>query len=67
MGERAPSLMGGLAAGRPVLCALIFAFAAAALAAVGFRSVEASFSYAALSLFAALAATTAFPAALASI
>jgi len=59
--------MGGLAAGRPVLCALIFAFAAAALAAVGFRAVEASFSHVALSLFAALAATTAMPAALASV
>lgn len=66
MGERGPGLIGGIAAGRPILSALLFAFAAMALAAVGYREADLSFVNASFAFIGALAMTVVAPAGLAA-
>lgn len=62
MSKRGAGLIGGIAAGRPILVASVIAFGAAALAAVGFRQATLSFSFASISFLAALALTVVAPA-----
>jgi hypothetical protein len=64
--ERRLGLIGAFAAGRPALTICVYAAAAAALAAAGFRDAPPSFGDAALSFFSALAICVIMPAALAA-
>lgn len=67
MGERGPGLVGGIAAGRPLLAAAVLSFGIAALSAVGFQNATTSFNDASLAMLAALFVMMAAPAAVASL
>lgn len=67
MSERSGGLVGDLAAGRPVVVTGVFAFGAAALAAVGYREATLGFSSASIAFLAAFAVMVAAPAAVAAI
>ncbi len=60
-------LIGGIAAGRPLLAGSVLAFAAAAIVAVGFRGAAPAFADAALAWFVALMAATALPSSIAAL
>ncbi len=66
MGERGPGLIGGLAAGRPMLSGAVIAFAAAALVSVAYRGAAPAYADASIAFLAALALLTAAPAAIAA-
>lgn len=66
MGERGPGLIGGMAAGRPMLSGAVIAFAAAAVASVAYRSASGAFADASIAYLAAFAFLTAAPAAIAA-
>lgn len=63
MAERGPGLIGGLAAGRPMLCSGVIAFAAAALTSVAYRDASIAFTETSVSFIAALFLVAAAPAA----
>jgi hypothetical protein len=67
LGERGPGLIGGIAAGRPLLAALVLSFGAAALAAVGYQQSHLSFANASAAFLAALAIIVLAPASIAAI
>lgn len=67
MGERAPGLIGGIAAGRPLLSSAVLVFGLAALTAQAFKEASASYASASIAFMAALAAMMVLPAALAAI
>ena len=66
MGERGPGLIGGMAAGRPLLSGAVIAFAAAALASVAWRGAPAADADLSIAYLAALAFLTAVPATIAA-
>lgn len=63
MADRAPGLIGGMAAGRPVLSGAVIALAAAALAAVAYRQASGAYASVSVAVIAALLIATIFPAA----
>lgn len=67
MGERGPGLVGGIAAGRPLLAAVILSFGVAALSAVGFQKATTSYNDMSLAMLASLALMMTGPAAVASL
>lgn len=66
MGERGPGLIGGMAAGRPMLSGAVIAFGAAALAAVAWRGAPPAAGDISIGFLAALAFLTILPAAIAA-
>lgn len=67
MGERGAGLIGGIAAGRPMLSGAVIAFAAAALASVAYKNAATPFVDASIAFLAALGLLIAAPAAIAAI
>ena len=67
MGERAPGLIGGIAAGRPLLSSAVIVFGLSALTAQAFKDASVSYASASIAFMAALAAIVVLPAALAAI
>lgn len=67
MSERGAGLVGGVAAGRPIITASVIAFAAAALAAVGYRQASLAYSLTSISFLGAVFLTVVAPAAAAAV
>jgi hypothetical protein len=67
LGERAPELIGGIAAGRPLLSSAVIVFGLSALTAQAFKDASVSFGNASIAFMAALTAMVVLPAALAAI
>lgn len=67
MGERGPGLIGGIAAGRPLLAASVLSFGATALGAVGYQQSHLSYSNASAAFLAALAVMVLAPASIAAV
>lgn len=66
MGERGPGLIGGMAAGRPMLSGAVIASAIAALVSVAYRSATPAYADASIAFLACLAFLTIAPAAIAA-
>lgn len=67
MSERGPGLIGGIAAGRPLLSGAVIAFAAAAIVSVAYRGASAAHADMSIAYLAALAFLIGAPAAIAAL